>query len=181
MEGGGDDQYYEVEKILKCKMKNGKRQYLIKWKNFPSSSNSWEPEENLTQDLVADYHQRISESKKSASVKRSASLIIPTGPHRRRIVSSAGGGESSNVEDSNYVHDNVTPQASEQEIAAFRDNYPNEAIAINGAVKIGGLLFHKVRWKDNGHDELIPAKYTNYLWPQLVIAFYSKHLHIIDP
>ena len=181
MEGGSGDQYYEVEKILKFQTKNGKRQYLIKWKNFPSSSNSWEPEENLTKDLVADYHQRRSESKKSNGVKRSASLIIPSGPHRRRIVSSEGGGESSNAEDSNYVHNNITPQASEREIAEFRANYLNEAVAIKGAVKIGGSLFHQVRWRDGSQDELIPAKYTNHLWPQLVIAFYSQHLHIIDP
>ena len=38
---------YEVEKILKRKIKNGKPFYLIKWKNYDNSFNSWEPEINL--------------------------------------------------------------------------------------------------------------------------------------
>ena len=38
-----EDARYEIEKILK-KQKN---QYLVKWKEYPESENSWEPVENL--------------------------------------------------------------------------------------------------------------------------------------
>jgi len=38
---------YEIEKILKRKIKNGDSFYYIKWKNFDDSFNSWEPEINL--------------------------------------------------------------------------------------------------------------------------------------
>ena len=38
---------YEIEKILKRKIKNGESFYYIKWKNFDDSFNSWEPEINL--------------------------------------------------------------------------------------------------------------------------------------
>lgn len=33
-----------VEKILKKKIIGGKPQYLVKWLNFPSKNNTWEPE-----------------------------------------------------------------------------------------------------------------------------------------
>lgn len=38
---------YEIEKILRARRRKGKIEYFIKWKNFNSKFNSWEPEENL--------------------------------------------------------------------------------------------------------------------------------------
>ena len=52
---------YEVEQILShwtfgC---NKQLQYLIKWKGYPSSDNTWEPAENLHADeLIQEYRQR---------------------------------------------------------------------------------------------------------------------------
>jgi hypothetical protein len=39
---------YEVEKILESKTEDGKTMYLVKWKNYPESDNTWEPNEHLT-------------------------------------------------------------------------------------------------------------------------------------
>ena len=177
-----DGEYYEVERICKYKIKNGKRHYLIKWKNFPSSSNTWEPEENLTQDLVAEYHRR-SESKKSTSAKKSASVPLPPNPHRRRIVSSTNRDDDSVQEDaaSNLTQNSITPQPTEEEVDKFKVNYQGKiATSVNGAVRIQGQLFHKVSWKDTTQDELIPAKFSNFLWPSLVIDFYQRHSHFVD-
>ncbi|RWR99295.1 hypothetical protein B4U80_00497 [Leptotrombidium deliense] len=38
---------YRVEKILNRRKRNGKIEYFIKWLNYPSSYNSWEPAENI--------------------------------------------------------------------------------------------------------------------------------------
>ena len=38
---------YEVEKILRGRYRDNKLQYLIKWRDFPSSRNTWEPADNL--------------------------------------------------------------------------------------------------------------------------------------
>jgi hypothetical protein len=38
---------YIVEKILKTRMRNGKKECLIKWQSFSSKFNTWEPEENV--------------------------------------------------------------------------------------------------------------------------------------
>jgi len=54
-------EYFEAERILdmKVRRKNGRkvRYYLVKWKNFPDSKNSWEPYYSLTRTtLIKDYH-----------------------------------------------------------------------------------------------------------------------------
>ena len=48
-------EYYEEEKILDYQ----DSRYLIKWKDYPDSDNSWEPEQNLEgcKDLVAQFHE----------------------------------------------------------------------------------------------------------------------------
>jgi hypothetical protein len=51
---------YEVEKILDMRQINNKTEYLIKWKNYPESSNQWEPAKNLThvQRLLKNFRQQ---------------------------------------------------------------------------------------------------------------------------
>ncbi|XP_031634311.1 uncharacterized protein LOC116347737 [Contarinia nasturtii] len=49
---------YEVEKILKKRMKNGKIEYRLKWANFPSSENKWIPLEQMNcPDLLKDFEK----------------------------------------------------------------------------------------------------------------------------
>ena len=49
---------YEVEQILDKTFKKGKPFYLIHWKNFEHSENTWEPEENISTMLLAEYHRQ---------------------------------------------------------------------------------------------------------------------------
>ena len=42
-----DEKFFEVEKVLKHKGRKGKETYFVKWKNYNSSHNSWEPAENF--------------------------------------------------------------------------------------------------------------------------------------
>lgn len=43
-----DEDEYVVEKIVSSKKEKGKILYLIKWKDWPSAANTWEPEEHLS-------------------------------------------------------------------------------------------------------------------------------------
>lgn len=51
---------YEVEEIRDMRVRNNKTEYLIKWKNYPESSNQWEPAKNLThvQRLLKNFRQQ---------------------------------------------------------------------------------------------------------------------------
>ncbi|KAE9182864.1 hypothetical protein PF004_g24118 [Phytophthora fragariae] len=52
--------YYHVEKLLKRRGCSGQYQYLVKWRGYPSSRNSWEPGARLEEDcadLVAAFER----------------------------------------------------------------------------------------------------------------------------
>jgi hypothetical protein len=57
-----DQEYFEIEDILdsKCDKDDHRRlKYLIKWKGFPDSENSWEPLSNIpARGLVKEFHRR---------------------------------------------------------------------------------------------------------------------------
>ncbi len=38
---------YVIERIIRGRYRNGRLEYLIKWRDFPNSRNTWEPETNL--------------------------------------------------------------------------------------------------------------------------------------
>jgi len=55
------EEEYEVEAVINHRYHGRRRQlqYLIKWKDYPSSDNTWEAAEDVhTDDLVKGYHQR---------------------------------------------------------------------------------------------------------------------------
>lgn len=51
---------YEVEEILNCDRISGRPHYLVKWRGYDTSENTWEPIENLMgcHQLVQQFHQR---------------------------------------------------------------------------------------------------------------------------
>ncbi|RXW14033.1 hypothetical protein EST38_g11824 [Candolleomyces aberdarensis] len=66
---------YEVEGILQHRTKQGRKEYLLRWKDQPTSEDSWEPEENLehSQELLSGYWTRVdnrSKKKKEQSKRR---------------------------------------------------------------------------------------------------------------
>jgi hypothetical protein len=51
------EEEYEVEDIISDRMIRRKRQYLVKWKGYPSSENSWVAAKDLhAPGLLKDYH-----------------------------------------------------------------------------------------------------------------------------
>lgn len=42
-----DDSLFKIDSILSERTVNGKREYLVKWRGYPNSMASWEPEDNI--------------------------------------------------------------------------------------------------------------------------------------
>jgi len=55
-----EDQEFEVERVVARRVVEGAPHYLIKWKGYPDSDNTWEPEENLSCPVTLKlYEQRL--------------------------------------------------------------------------------------------------------------------------
>ena len=50
--GRADEGVYEVERLLKKRQLNGKLKYLVKWRGYDESYNSWEPPRNIEDSLL---------------------------------------------------------------------------------------------------------------------------------
>ncbi|XP_050301059.1 chromodomain-helicase-DNA-binding protein 2-like [Anthonomus grandis grandis] len=57
---------FEVERIIDVYFhKDGSKDFLVSWKGYPASDNSWEPEANMDcKDLIAKYMAKCDEAKK---------------------------------------------------------------------------------------------------------------------
>ena len=57
-EGSGEDEIFEAEHLVEKKRENGRWLWLVKWKGYSSKDNTWEPAQNISKDLIADFEKR---------------------------------------------------------------------------------------------------------------------------
>ena len=63
-ESGESEELFEIEEILDMRFRNGRREYLLKWKGYPQSENTWEPEENIDdQEFLAAFRKEMTKGK----------------------------------------------------------------------------------------------------------------------
>ena len=78
-----DEQFFEIETILDSRRTRNSLEYLIKWKGYPESDNSWEPSTYLkAQSYIKEFHKRNPSKpgpRRSARVQL-VSLLGPSGP-----------------------------------------------------------------------------------------------------
>ena len=63
------EEEYEVEKILRheTRGRGRKMHFLVKWKGYPTSDNSWEPRENIhAEELIKEFQKREAKGKTKA-------------------------------------------------------------------------------------------------------------------
>ncbi|CAK9144806.1 unnamed protein product [Ilex paraguariensis] len=64
--------FYEIEAVRKKRVRKGEVQYLIKWRGWPETANTWEPFENLLScsDVIDAFEESLSSGKHSRRRKR---------------------------------------------------------------------------------------------------------------
>ncbi|KAF5294597.1 hypothetical protein FQA39_LY13356 [Lamprigera yunnana] len=85
------DDEFEVDRILDVYFKkNGKTEFLVSWKGYPTSEDSWEPEENLDcVDLIEKFMNKVQKAK---SVERKELRLNRTPTERFTLNMYAGDG-----------------------------------------------------------------------------------------
>mgnify|MGYP003574393823 CR=1 FL=1 len=155
----GDDEEEEeefvVEKVLDCRIKSGKKEYLLKWKGYPDSESTWEPSENLDcPDLIATYENKAKKDKEEKKKKRKT--------EDEEAPSSSKAKKKKVVEE-----EDSKPRGFDRGLRPDR---------IIGATDSSGELMFLMKWKDSDEADLVPARQANIRCPQIVIAFYEERL-----
>jgi len=65
-----DSENFEVEDIVNHRHKKGKVEYLIRWKGYSPSDDSWEPVDNLDcPDKIAAYNEKVKLTQSTSSAR----------------------------------------------------------------------------------------------------------------
>jgi transposase InsO family protein len=92
----GEDEHYEVETVLQSRLTPNRRgvQYLVKWKGYPDSENSWLPASGMKHatDLVQQFHAKNPRSPKPPSIHAlqaqqdlKEGILLRTGPRNKKF------------------------------------------------------------------------------------------------
>lgn len=154
-EEGEEEEEFVVEKVVDTRTKAGKREYLLKWKGYPDTENTWEPEENLDcPELIAAYEEK---SKKDKEEKKK----------RKTKDGDDEGSSSKKKKKTAEADDDSKPRGFD------RGLHPERII---GATDSSGELMFLMKWKDSDEADLVPARLANVRCPQVVISFYEERL-----
>ncbi|XP_047341400.1 chromo domain protein LHP1-like [Impatiens glandulifera] len=86
--------FFEIESVRKKRIRKGEAQYLIKWRGWPETANTWEPLENLLacSDIIDAFEEDSLQSGKPKSTrgrKRKYKPVTPSQPMKKQRISSA--------------------------------------------------------------------------------------------
>jgi len=78
--------YFEIEAIRRRRLRKGQLQYLVKWRGWPDSANTWEPLENLKacSDIVDAFDKRSRSPRSSRKRKRKTATTLTSDPNPSR-------------------------------------------------------------------------------------------------
>jgi len=148
------EEEFSVEKVLDKRIgRNGKVEYLLKWRGFGDEDNTWEPKENLD---CSDLIEGFEKSRKEKSGKAKA------GEKRKSAAAAVGEAKSKMKKDGN------------ERPRGFDRNLDPERII--GATDSSGELMFLIKWKGSDEADLVPAREANQKCPQTVIKFYEERL-----
>lgn len=151
-DGSDEDPEYVVEKVLEKKVDEGILKYLVKWKNYPASSNTWEPAENLADcdKVVIQFETRKAEdlAEKHAS------------------------------EEDEKVQTNQPSSTKRKQKQPLKEFMVNDVM---GITMVGDEKFFLVSLSDSTQKVFIRASLANRIVPHKVIDFYVKNMKWKSP
>lgn len=75
VKGSNEEAVFDVEKIVKKRIRKGKPEYLIKWVGYSDSENTWELEENIfAKELIEEYESKTLLKKRKLNKNQEISI-----------------------------------------------------------------------------------------------------------
>ncbi|CAH1401603.1 unnamed protein product [Nezara viridula] len=181
-DSAAEEEEFSVEKVLDRRFRNGRVEYLLKWKGYSDAENTWEPEENLDcPDLIQAYEDErkrkvaaIEPLKKEESNKKRKSVSNMNPPPTPPAATVEKKQPTSERKEKAVKPVNKTKQIEELKLRGFERNLEPEKII--GATDASGELMFLMKWKGTEEADLVPAKQANERCPQIVIHFYEERL-----
>lgn len=157
VEAEEEEEEFSVEKVLDRRVKNGRVEYLLKWKGYSDEDNTWEPEENLDcPDLISQFEEA---RKKKETAKREESKKRKAPPPEKD--------DKKLATKKKIVEEDNKPRGFDRGLE------PEKVI---GATDSSGELMFLMKWKGTDEADLVPARQANIRCPQIVIQFYEERL-----
>lgn len=156
-----DDQDYEVEKIVGEKIEYGKRYFLVKWKGWPESDNSWETEKSVDCfELIEKFRDSCRSATKSNKRPSSAAPKSKKAKKARKIVE-----EDDEDDDDNDDDDDDDAGEKEWEVEKI----------VNVRKARGGKKEYLIRWKGCKASEDTWEPEDGISCSSLITAFLKKN------
>lgn len=107
------ERVFAAEKITKKRLKNGRTEYLVKWKGWSPKYSTWEPEENILDPRLIEIFKDKPEGDVIASRRGPKPKILKEKPRKETKKDSSTGDESSTDEEGKN-NENIKERRSER-------------------------------------------------------------------
>lgn len=168
----GSESEFVVEKVIDKRIRQGKVEYLLKWRGYDSDENTWEPRDNLQCSELVEAYEKMHQKPKIPSGSKGKGKRIASEkrePAKKRKVA-----PDTNAESASKVINSVKIEDINDDVNPIEEGWTADNIL--GATEIDGHIHFLIQWKESDRADLVPSKIANEKWPQTVIRFYEERV-----
>lgn len=172
-------EYFEVEKLVKCKIKKSKRFFLVKWLNYPENENTWESEKSLRKNCKEMIIEFDREKKKISRVTSESGDFDLLSFHNSWAFSGYKETKTPITKPTEALL--IKTEKKEEENLTIKTEFDEvQPVKVIGVVpgkhlEAGfiGMLF------SDGEIRSFPYQEGREKWPQLLIDFFETRLYYV--